>query len=547
MRSRRRSLLCASGLLCLQFATAGAVRAAESVAPTAERAPDTFFIQAIDVTGVTKLPTGEVERLIYPFAGPGKTQNDVEAARKALQDAYAAKGYGAVVVEVPVQKRETFSQGIIQIAVAEAPIGQIHVTDSRYHSLWVARGQVPSLVEGAPVNLTQLQSEITAANRFPDRVIDPVFKPGKVPGTIDVDLKVTDQRPYHASVHMDNDFSPNTTPLRLSTTLRYTNLFQTGQSFTFTYVVAPMNRDDTEVFAGSYVIPLLHSPWSFAISGYRSNSNVSSLGGSSVLGKGYQVGLRAIYALPSKNSSQTISFGPDFKDFQQKILVGDATASSAPVRYIPIEAQYARSGATEHSTYSLSLGTTIGVRAIKQIVCVDVSGVCSPESAFRNREQYSNENFVRGNFSFDYSYAFNNDVIAAFRLTGQLADSHLITNEQFSAGGLQSVRGYYAAEAVGDNGISPSLELRSPSFASHFGKWLTEARLYGFADAAFIKVLNPLPDTKSSFAPIGVGGGLKFRLFNKISGEVLGAVPLSDGTSSKSGEPRVNFELKGEF
>lgn len=564
MGGLRALLFCACGSLAggIAFDSAALAAAPEAIAPApspapspasapaaanVERAPEAFTIEAFDISGVTALSAEEVERLVYPHAGPGRGNADVEAARKALQDAYAAKGYGAALVDVPVQQRELFSQGIVQIAVSESPIGEVRVTDSRFHSLWVARGQVPSLVEGKPVDFKALQAEVAAANRFPDRSVNPVFKPGQVPGTLDVDLKVSDQRPLHASVQLDNDASPNTSRLRLTATARYTNLFQTGQSATLTYIVAPQNRDDTEVFAGSYSIPLLHSPWAFSVSGYASNSNVASLGGSSVLGNGFQVGLRAIRFLASSKYSQSISFGFDYKDFKQKILVASATASSAPIRYIPFEATYSLSGATEHSTFSASLGGTFGLRTIKGVVCIPVGTTCIDGDAFRNREQFSNENFVHANLSFDYAYGFDNDLVAAFRLTGQFADSHLITNEQFSAGGRQSVRGYYSAEAVGDDGIAPSLELRSPSIASRFGTWLNEARIFAFVDSAFLSVRDPLPGQTSSFRLVGVGGGLRLRVLKRFSGELLGAVPLTGGTATSAGDPQLSFQVKGEF
>jgi len=541
----------ACGILVLTTCCGARALAADSStrAPGASPAPapETFFIQAFDVSGVTALSADEIERLVYPHEGPDRTQADVEAARKAIQDAYAAKGYGAALVDVPVQQNDTFAAGVVQIAVNEVPVGQVRVVGSRFHSLWVARQAVPALVEGQPVNLKALQTQVSAANRFPDRAIDPQFKPGRVPGEIDVDLKVTDEHPLHANAQLDDDASPNTRPLRLTATARYTNLFQTGQAASFTYVVAPQDFHDTQVFAGSYTIPVIGTPWSFSLSGYHSNSNVASLGGSAVLGNGFQAGARLLYHLPAADTSQSISFGADFKDFKQKISVSGTLASSAPVRYIPIEVQYALAGANEHSSYDASIGSTLGLRVMHDVVCVDVSGSCVIADAFQNREQFSYENFVRVNFSSDFNYAFGNDVVVAARLSGQLADSHLVTNEQFAAGGLQTVRGYYSSEAVGDNGLEPSLELRWPSLASKFGSWMSELRLYSFVDGAFLHVDSALPGQNANFRLVGVGSGLRLRLFGKFSGDFLAALPLTNGPVTVRRHARLNFQIKGDF
>lgn len=272
-----------------------------------------------------------------------------------------------------------------------------------------------------------------------------------------------------------------------------------------------------------------------------------------MLGKGYQVGLRAIWQLPAKHTLQTISFGSDFKNFQQKISVGSALASSAPVRYVPLEVGYNLAGAGEHASYSAGLVVTAGLRTIKGTVCVEVAGVCTIYDGFQNREQFSYENFVHANLNLDYTRNLTGEVEAEFRLAAQIADSHLITNEQFAAGGMHSVRGYYSAEAVGDDGAAPSLELRAPSLAnwlSDRGKWLRwfdDARFFAFADAAFLHVRNASSGQTADFRLVGVGGGLRWRIFNMISGEVVGAVPLTRGAVTRRGDPRVSFQVRGDF
>ncbi len=51
-----------------------------------------FDIDDFAVQGAEKLPQVEIEEAIYPFLGPGKTSEDVEKARAALEKAYHDKG-----------------------------------------------------------------------------------------------------------------------------------------------------------------------------------------------------------------------------------------------------------------------------------------------------------------------------------------------------------------------------------------------------------------------------------------------------------------------
>jgi len=536
-------------------ATGGGVASAQDApaAPpaAAQQAPDSFTIEAFDVTGVTKLNATEVEAAIYPFSGPDRSSQDVEAARKAVQDAYAAKGYEAVVVELPTQPTETFSRGIIQIAVSEAPLGQVLVSGTKFHSSASARAAVPSLVPGQPIDLKALQQDIAAANRFPDRTISPTFKPGKEPGTVDVELKVKDELPLHASLELNNDNSPSTTRLRLTGSVRYTNLWGAGHTISATYIVAPERKSDSEVYSGSYLAPIGSSPWSVLVFGYKSNSDIAALGGTNVLGNGYQVGGRAIYRLPSDGTYQSLSFGADFKDFQQDIFVGGVSAGSAPIRYVPLVVDYSLSGATDASSYSIGLGATVGLRVIKRTRATTCETPNGPRPCvvdqFNDREVDSKENFVHLNLSANYSRVFAGDFVAAYSLAAQYSDSHLITNEQFSLGGLSSVRGYFQSEAVGDQGFAQSLELRSPSAATALGSFVDEARLFAFADMGYAHVRSVLPGQRSDFRLVGVGGGARLRLFDALTGEVSVGVPLRDGPVSAAGDERIVFVVRGAF
>ena len=539
------ALLASCGLP--EIAAAQSANNSQTVAP-----PSKFMINAIDVSGAKLLPTGRVEEIIYPFLGPDRSSDDVEAVRKALQDAYAKLGYESVQVDIPPQPNDTFAQGIVQIRVTEVPVGTIAVTGSKHHSSELVRRQMSSVESGKPLDLKKLQTELNNANRFPDREISPSFVPGKTPGTIDVELKVKDSFPFHGSVELNNDHSPSTTPLRVIASARYTDMFRLGHTLTATYIVAPQDRSETEVFSGSYTAPILGTPWTLVLFGYKSNSDIAALGGSNVLGNGYQIGLRAMYQLPMAKTYNSVSFGVDYKNFKQNIFVGGQAAGKAPIEYIPLTLSYNLTAPGDKDNLDLSLSTTMGLRVFKKLRCFSVDpnpapGTCQPVDQFKNKDLDANENFFHINFDANYSHSFPHDIVAAARVSAQLADSHLVTNEQFSAGGMTSVRGYLQSEAVGDIGVVGSLELRSPSLATLLPSFVDELRFFAFGDAAKVKVLRTLPDQTSFFQLFGVGGGVRLSLFKTFNGEFVVAVPIYDGPTTKSGDVRYMFTAKGQF
>ena len=537
---------------------------APSHAAQPRRAPDTFMINAIDVSGATRLTPAEIETLIYPFLGPGRSNDDVVAAQKALQDAYAARGYEAVEVGIPIQPSETFSQGIVQIAVNETPVGRVRVVDAKHHSAQMARAQIPSLMEGQPLDLVALQRDVAEANRFPDRIINPMFKPGTAPGTVDVDLQVEDSAPLHASVELNNDNSPNTRALRLSGTVRHSDLWGQGHTLSITSSLAPQDTSQSAVISASYNAPLIGTPWSFLFYGYKSNSNVAALGGTNVLGNGYQIGARATYRLPGEKTFQQISFGPDFKSFKENIFDRGNALQPTQIRYIPAVAEYSLSGADEEASYGLTFSATAGLRVVRRNVCfenpfggpppADVptcllgngeTGIVADQ--FTGRGIDASENFVHWNLDLNYMQVLPRDIQMALRFSGQFADASLVTNEQFSVGGMSSVRGYYVSEAVGDDGFVSSIELRSPDMGTALAAFIDELRFFAFTDVGYARIRAPSAGQADDFRLAGTGGGFRLRVFRLFTGEFVIGVPLRDGPASQRGEPRYSFSIKGEF
>ena len=90
-------------------------------------------------------------------------------------------------------------------------------------------------------------------------------------------------------------------------------------------------------------------------------------------------------------------------------------------------------------------------------------------------------------------------------MQGQVADQPLVSSEQFSIGGQDTVRGYLESEALGDYGIAGTLELRSPNIAPYLEQKLDnplgqpvkfnafdEWRFFAFADVGRVRIHEPL-------------------------------------------------------
>lgn len=508
--------------------------AAAFSAAHAHAAPEpTFDINAMDVDGNTLLNQAELETAIYPHLGPGRTRADVGAAQAALEEVYHAKGYQSVVVEVP---RQTVADGVVKLHVVEAPVGRLRVVGSKYHSLSEIEAAIPSLTEGKVADFKQAQAELNEVNRLPDRQVTPLIRAGAAPGTVDIDLKVSDQEPLHGSLELNNQNSPYTKPLRLSANLRYDNLWQLGHSVSATYQVAPERTTDGQVYAGSYVAPIWNTPFSVMVFGFNSDSDLATIGGVDVLGKGYAVGARAIYQYkPVGSINQSLSFGIDYKHFQEFARLSGGQVSAGAVTYWPLAANYTfRRQAQAVTTASLAL-------------TANLRGLGSDDRGFQTKRADGRANFVHINVEFEHLQPLWAGFQGDARLSGQIASGALVSSEQFSIGGRSSVRGYMEAEAVGDNGLFGSLELRSPRLLRRFSNILSDFRVVTFVDGAGAWVLDPQAEQKNAFSLYSVGLGARFQLLDRLTGDVVTAVPLTDGPTRVSGRPYTSFSLKAEF
>ncbi len=493
-----------------------------------------LYIKQYRVLGAHHLSKIDIEEAVYPFLGPARTPDDVEQARAALEKAYQAKGYQTVSVQVPQQRG---AHGIVVLKVVESMVGRLRVRDSRYFSLNKIKENAPSLAEGSVPSFNDVTQDIVALNQWPDRRITPSLKAGVVPGTVDVDLTVKDTLPLHGSAELNNRYSVDTSPLRVNASLSYNNLWQLGHSVGGSLQISPENLDEVQVYSGYYVVRFADPSWlTFIVQGVKQASNVSTLGGIAVAGRGAVIGGRAILTFPQlTNFYHSITFGIDYKHFLQNLTVAGETVPT-PITYYPFSANYSAVWATKHSTTNANLGLTFAFRGL---------GSGPAEFDFNRFKADANFVYLRGDLSHqhDLPHGFQ----AFGKIEGQVGDQPLLNSEQFAGGGLFTVRGYLEAEVLGDDGVCGTVELRSPSFLNSLGSEANEGRFFIFADGGYLALLDPLPEQESTFGLASLGAGVRIRLRNHFNGSLDAAVPLINQTQTVALDPRFTFRLWVDF
>jgi hemolysin activation/secretion protein len=490
-----------------------------------------FDILEFQVEGNTKLPQTKIEASVYPHMGEKKTIDDVEKAREDLEKAYHQAGYLTVLVDIPEQE---VNKKIVKLNVTEGKVSKLRVKDSHYYSLGRIKDLAQSVKEGEVPYFPALQQDVTRLNRTSDRHITPVLKAGKEFGTVEVDLKVDDKLPLHASLELNDRYSQDTTRWRLGGSIRYDNLWQRDHSLSLSFQLSPENIDEVQVLSANYLMRFDESDLLLALYGVHSKSNVATVGGINILGNGTILGARLIKPLPSVDSYyHSISLGLDYKDYGQTLKNFDL---STPITYMPLSASYSGGWQGAGSSTQFTTGVTFGLRGL----------VADDKEFLEKRPGVGNAAGAKPNFfiakaEIERTEALPRGFEAYGKLDGFFSGSPLISNEQYLAGGADTVRGYLEAEASGDQAIHSTLEIRTPRLLKNIS-WLQDFKLTAFYDIASLKTIDA-DSTQLS----GAGVGLRLKTFKGVNFNLDLAVPLKDSLATKKGDLASHMRLWYEF
>ncbi len=506
-------------------------------APTTNAAPvqPRFFIREIRVQGGEKLiPKLQVEETVYPFLGPYRTPDDVEQARAALEKVYRDKGFQTVAVQIPPQQ---VKGGIIILQVEPNPVGRLRVTGARYFSPEVIKSEAPSLQEGKVPNFNDVTRDLVALNQMSDRRITPTVNPGKIPGTVDVDLNVKDSPPLHSSVEISNRYSVDTSQLRLNGSVTYDNLWQLGHTISGSFQTSPQNFSQVKVFSGYYSAPIPGvDGLSMMLLGSDQNSNVSTIssglsGGST--GIGQTVGIRANFSLPSKQDFyHSASLGFDYKHYEQDLMSNGAVLYTTPITYYPFSLSY--SATWIGKGYETDVNGAINFH---------LRGMGSSETEFDNDRHGADGSYIYFRGDVSHTRELPGGLQAFFKVQGQAADQPLVTNEQFSGGGLDTVRGFLESEVLGDNALLGRVELRSPSMGPWISKSIDDWRVYIFTDGGMLTENGQLAESPVQYDLLSVGAGTHIKVLKYINSSLDVGIPLVTSVEYSS-PPTTPFQFQ---
>ncbi len=160
----------------------------------------------------------------------------------------------------------------------------------------------------------------------------------------------------------------------------------------------------------------------------------------------------------------------------------------------------------------------------------------------------SSGHWVTLNPSFSWRFPIHTNWITTLRADGQWTSEPLISNEQFGAGGVNSVRGYHEVEVFGDTGWHLSLEQQTPPHVVGTVYGSTPLTLRGslYMDFAKVYLLDP-QGRPGSTALWGTGFGGVASIGSQWEARLFFSLPLLKTATTEAYQPFFNFSLTAQF
>ncbi|MBF0217849.1 MAG: ShlB/FhaC/HecB family hemolysin secretion/activation protein [Candidatus Omnitrophica bacterium] len=414
--------------------------------PDAKPEGKEVFISRIVIEGVESFAPETFIPIIQPFENRNLTKPELDSISKKIQREYLKRGVIAACFIPP----QDIKDGVLKLKVIESRYGELMVQEHKFFDPELLN-RYWTLKTGEILRYDKLSRNMQLLNSNPDRKVKASLQAGKQPGTTDIVLSAETKFPVHLTGSFDREGNPTTGKERKGIGLRHNNFLSAGDTLItgynygsyfsniYAYHKVPITNTGTSVMYG------------YAYSKSAPKKDQQPLGLSST-SKTSSVFLYQPYFY-SKQYLGQLQAGMEFKDKNVKRnRIG--VYSNDRLRVL-------KGGG--------NIGTTLfkGALNIAPILSQGINGFGAHRKTRLSSRVSSVNNgientFTKVNMNIDYMLPLEENMRLVLRSRSQLSDRKLGSQEEFSLGGLDSVRGYPPSDFLADDAFLTNLELQVP-------------------------------------------------------------------------------------
>lgn len=389
------------------------------------------FISRIAVDASDILTVEEIKAVTASYENREISISELNEVIRKINELYKNKNYITAKALLPQQ---TIKDGVVRIQLVEGRLGELLLSGNQYtrDSFFLDR---LNLVNGSLVRLDSLEQQLTHFNMTNDVRLRAELKPGAAFGTTDIVLIAQEPANEKFLFFSDNAGSKNTGRYRYG--FSWTNCSLTGNRD----IINLMPVWSKGTFAGSfsYSVPVNDSG-RLAISYVRNRIDILSGSYAHLNIEGYSSDLGLSYSWP------------------QNVRAGFKTEHSFQLNAKDSETLFDDTKILDTDVKTFAYGYTLQANSSKKADYVrhDITRGYADGAGQR-------QHFIKYSLSAVHQQALADGVMQTLRLSGQITpDKNLPTVEQFSLGGMSSVRGYEEGLLLGDKGYLLSAEWSKP-------------------------------------------------------------------------------------
>ena len=427
------------------------------------KAPKEVVLKGIEFDGNTVFTDEELLALVKDRVGKKAGVEELEAIRKTVSQHYFDAQYvnsGAVIDE------QDLSKGVLVVRIVEGRLDNINVLNEG----WLRSGYVTSRIHrevSDPLNLNDLKRGLEFVRRDERiRKINTALVPGDELGQSHLDMIVTENRVFDVGLGVSNRRPPSVGAEEAEVYFGTKNLTSLGDTLRGNYTISQEGMDEWDLgdagnYSLFYSLPLTR--WDTTLElGYNQSD--------------YVILEEPFNTLDIESDTRMYSVAlrqPIYRDLQHELsltLKGEHRRSDVLVSGEP---------------FSISPGSVNGQTRLSALRL-------SPEYVYRSQERVI---AARTTFSFgldeldpilgpgfDPEYftwmsqaswvesVTDEDTLLVVKLFHQHTDDKVVSMEQFSLGGINTIRGYRENQLIRDNAFIISPELRIPVYKDRYGK-----------------------------------------------------------------------------
>lgn len=490
-----------------------------------------FYIEKINLVGMAAFEPKTFDFIIGKYENKEVSLNKLGKLAEDIEQEYLKRGLIAACF-VPPQE---IKQKTVTLQIVEAKMGKLEIQEHKYFNkdrlnyYWRVK-------QNELLHYDKLAKSIKFMNKNPDREVKATLHSGQKPETADILLNVNTQFPFHATYSFDREGVPSSGRQRQGWGFRHNNLLGLDDTFLGEYSRGKHFNGISQYHS----VPITKAGTSL-LYGYNYN-------------KSFPKGDLESYGIDSRSKNSNVLIyqdifrkeeylgeihgGFDFKDKTTKLNTGTLNRDRLRTLRIGNGLVFTQ----DQSIINLNLEISQGLNMFGS----------------RRKNSFSSRGaknvFSRFNLGGEYKRKLFSDLQVNLRLSGQIASTKLTPQEEFSLGGIDSVRGYPSGDYLADNAYQGNIDILLPAFfipqstRIPYDAYSLKDNITPllFFDQGYGKRMGVLSTDNKTVNLTSVGAGIRIRLFNQIAVRLEWGFPIGHKRITEGGNSQFHFSVDFE-